>query len=447
MLHFESALSVTAVTEVAKISLPTAYGHFDATAFEAASGCFYLALVKGSVGGPDPVLVRLHSECLTGDTLSSLRCDCGEQLRLSFRAISAEGRGVVVYILGQEGRGIGLLNKLRAYAEQERGADTVEANVRLGLPVDARRYDEVAHLLAHMGIGSVRLLTNNPSKVSALQEAGAVVVAVESLLTSPHLRNAAYLRTKGEAMGHRGLDGSPSRNGHLSPPDLPLLLGSRPPPADRPKVIVKYAQTLDGRIATRSGDSKWISGESERRLSHALRGACDAVMVGMGTVVADDPRLTVRMVSGVSPMRVVLDSCLRIPDGANVLADEAPTLIFTTSAAPAERRRELMRRGVGVRVVDRAPEGVSLRQVLDELCRSGVESLLVEGGGRVITSLLRAGLVDRMVVALAPTILGEGTAAVGDLGTESVLQGIALEDRYSAAVGDDLVVAGDIARP
>jgi riboflavin biosynthesis pyrimidine reductase len=106
-----------------------------------------------------------------------------------------------------------------------------------------------------------------------------------------------------------------------------------------------------------------------------------------------------------------------------------------------------MRRGVGVRVVDRAPEGVSLRQVLDELCRSGVESLLVEGGGRVITSLLRAGLVDRMVVALAPTILGEGTAAVGDLGTESVLQGIALEDRYSAAVGDDLVVAGDIARP
>ena len=154
------------------MSLPTAYGRFDAHAFERPSGFVYVALVMGSVAGGEDVLARIHSECLTGDALGSRRCDCGVQLRHSLRAIAAEGRGVFIYATGHEGRGIGLMNKLRAYLAQDGGADTVDANHLLGLPADAREYDDAAAILGLLGVGSVRLLTNNPAKVSGLRAHG-----------------------------------------------------------------------------------------------------------------------------------------------------------------------------------------------------------------------------------------------------------------------------------
>ncbi|HYH50388.1 MAG TPA: GTP cyclohydrolase II, partial [Acidimicrobiia bacterium] len=160
------------------MSLPTEFGEFQARAFECDSGFVYLALTRGDIADGAPVLSRLHSECLTGDALGSLRCDCGLQLRLALRAIARERRGVVVYATGHEGRGIGLVNKLRAYLEQERGADTVDANLRLGLPVDARSYTEAAAVLTALGVQTVHLLTNNPAKVEGLQAAGILVQAV-----------------------------------------------------------------------------------------------------------------------------------------------------------------------------------------------------------------------------------------------------------------------------
>jgi riboflavin-specific deaminase-like protein len=211
-------------------------------------------------------------------------------------------------------------------------------------------------------------------------------------------------------------------------------------------VIVKYAQTLDGRIATSSGDSKWISGDEERRLSHALRAACDAVMVGVGTVVADDPQLTVRMVPGASPMRVVLDSILRLPRNARVLDAAAWTVVATTARSNPRLRMELRSRGVGVVVVPAAPGGVDLRAALGHLRAIGVQSLLVEGGARVITSMLAEGLVDRMVVSVAPTLIGAGTEAIGDLGIATVGQGLRLSNRTVRRVGDDLLIAGDVRR-
>jgi 3,4-dihydroxy 2-butanone 4-phosphate synthase/GTP cyclohydrolase II len=430
--------------EVASLPLGTTFGEFELRAFELASGGVYLALVRGDIGDGDSVLTRLHSECVTGDALGSLRCDCGTQLREAGRAIAAEGRGVLVYATDQEGRGIGLVNKLRAYMLQENGLDTVEANCRLGFPPDARTYDAAARCLDLLGVRSVRLLTNNPRKVEAITRAGITVERTVPLRTSPHLRNVDYLKAKEARLGHVApagvpLDGNPIGEATNVAP----LLGRPLPRSRRPYVLLKYAQTVDGRIATQRGDAKWISSEAERRISHGLRAACDAVLVGVGTAIIDDPQLTVRMVPGVSPLRVVLDSTLRLPSTARVFDDQARTLVLTTSSSSEDRRAVLRGRAV-VHVVDAGPRGVDLASALETLRALGVGSLLVEGGARVITSFFAEKLVDRLVVGIAPTIMGTGIEAVGDLGVASVRESIRLTNRSVHQAGGDLLVAADV---
>ena len=432
--------------ELTRVALPTPYGQFDAHAFESNEGTVYLALTNGHIAGGRGVLARVHSECLTGDALGSLRCDCGVQLRLALRMIAATGEGVLVYTTGHEGRGIGLLNKLRAYVEQDNGADTVDANIHLGLPVDARSYEDVAAVLAALGVRSVTLLTNNPAKVEALARLGVEVDGTRSLAIAPHARSLEYLRTKRSRLRHVEPEGEALVALDTTPPDIAALMGAVRPRAERPYVVLKYAQTLDGRIATASGDSKWISCEAERTVSHALRAACDAVMVGIDTVVRDDPQLTVRMVPGSSPVRVVLDSTLRMPREAKVLGDHAATVVFTTERALPSARKWLTERHVAVHVVDPGPGGVDVVQALGRLRERGIESLLVEGGAKVITSLLAARVVDRLVVAFAPTIIGAGTEAVGDLGVSRIVEGIRLRNRFVCSVDDDVVVAFDVTR-
>jgi len=430
--------------EVASVALPTPYGEFLTRAFTMASGWVYLALVRGELAGERNVLTRLHSECLTGDALGSLRCDCGVQLRLAMRSVAAAGRGVIVYATGQEGRGIGLVNKLRAYAEQDAGADTVDANLRLGLPAENRNYADAAAVLHTLRLQSIRLLTNNPAKVSGLQAAGVHVESIQPMRTSPHVRNLGYLRTKQRRMGHLDPSGEDIEATLAAPPDVTALLGQVKARADRPYVVLKYAQTLDGRIATGDGDSRWISGEQERSISHALRASCDAVLVGAGTVARDDPRLTVRMVPGASPLRVVLDSTLRTPPDAHVLDTEAASLIVTTDRSRSADRARLAALGVAVCVVPAAASGVDLGAALAVLHSRGVRSLLVEGGAQVITSLLGSGLVDRLIVGTAPTIIGSGTEAVGDLGIARIADGIRLSNRSVSVIEDDVLMAWDV---
>ena len=433
------------VREVAKLPLGTSFGEFDLRAFELPSGPVYLALVRGDLGDGRSVLTRLHSECLTGDALGSLRCDCGTQLRSAARAIATEGRGVLVYATGHEGRGIGLVNKLRSYMLQEEGADTFDANVRLGFPPDAREYDAAARCLALLGVRSVRLLTNNPAKVEALAKAGIAVAETIPLQTAPHLRNLDYLRAKEARLGHVEPAGVPiDGNGIGEATNVAPLLGTTSAPEWRPYIVLKYAQTVDGRIATRLGDARWISGEPERRMSHALRAACDAVLVGVGTAMVDDPQLTVRMVPGASPLRVVLDSTLRLPESARVLDDQAATLVLTTDRSSEPARAALRERGAGVSVVAAGPHGVDLPSALASLREAGVRSLLVEGGARVITSFLAEKLVDRLVVGIAPTIIGTGVDAVGDLGVARVGESVRLTNRSVHLAGDDLLVAADV---
>jgi riboflavin-specific deaminase-like protein len=227
--------------------------------------------------------------------------------------------------------------------------------------------------------------------------------------------------------------------------DVSALLGTATAQASRPYVALKYAQTLDGRIATRSGDSKWISGEPERRVAHALRGACDGVLVGVGTAICDDPQLTVRLVSGTSPVRVILDSTLRLSADARILDDEAPTLVITTGRATRRRREALERRGAAVHVVAGCTRGVDLDAALQVLREVGLRSVLVEGGAQVITSFLCANAADRLVVSISPTLIGAGTEAIGELGIARIADGVRLTNRSWHVVGEDLLIAADLA--
>jgi 3,4-dihydroxy 2-butanone 4-phosphate synthase/GTP cyclohydrolase II len=191
------------VERTTAVRLPTAYGEFTAVAFrEKLTGKNHLALVKGEVDGAVDVLVRVHSECLTGDVFHSLRCDCGEQLDHALRQIVAEDRGVLLY-MAQEGRGIGLLSKLQAYELQEQGLDTVEANLELGFPADAREWGIGNQILADLGLSTIRILTNNPKKISGLEGYGLTVVEQVAIEVPPNAENRRYLAAKREKLGHR----------------------------------------------------------------------------------------------------------------------------------------------------------------------------------------------------------------------------------------------------
>ena len=190
------------IRRAATVSMPTKYGDFKAVGYESTlDGGHHVALVKGDVAGRKDVLVRVHSECLTGDTFGSLRCDCGEQLAEALRRIEAEGAGVVLY-MRQDGRGIGLINKLKAYALQEQGMDTVEANVELGFAPDLRDYGIGAQILSDLGLTTIRIMTNNPKKIVALEGYGLRVTGRESIEVAPQDDNVCYLRTKKDKMGH-----------------------------------------------------------------------------------------------------------------------------------------------------------------------------------------------------------------------------------------------------
>jgi len=211
--------------EAASARIPTPYGEFQARAFTTVSGHVHLALVCGDLADGRSVLTRLHSECLTGDALGSLRCDCGVQLRSALRTVAAEGRGIVLYLGGHEGRGIGRVDKLRAYIEQDAGADTVDANLRLGLDVDLRDYRDAAAVLRALGVGSVRLLSNNPAKADGLRSNGVDVETMRALGTAAHRRNRAYLETKQQRLGHLRPTGAGLTEPQSAPVDVGRLLG------------------------------------------------------------------------------------------------------------------------------------------------------------------------------------------------------------------------------
>ena len=195
--------TATVVRRTAQARIPTAWGEFTAYSYEnVQNGDEHLAFVMGDVSGEANVLVRVHSECLTGDVFGSLKCDCGSQLAAAMERIAAEGRGVLVYLRGHEGRGIGIAHKLQAYALQDQGFDTVDANLELGLPVDSREYGAGAQILVDLGVTTMRYMTNNPAKYGGIESFGLEMAERVAIETEPTAENIAYLRAKKERMGH-----------------------------------------------------------------------------------------------------------------------------------------------------------------------------------------------------------------------------------------------------
>jgi riboflavin-specific deaminase-like protein len=214
---------------------------------------------------------------------------------------------------------------------------------------------------------------------------------------------------------------------------------------ERPRVTVKYAQTLDGRIATKTGHSRWISGEESRTLAHRLRAEHDAILVGVGTVLADDPQLTVRLSKGNDPLRVVVDSALRTPLSATVLADRPEnTVIATTVQADPAQADVIRRRGARLLLLPGHEGRVDLAALLEQLAALSIGSVLVEGGAQVISSFLRLRLADDVVMFIAPKIVGTGIEAISDLGIRSMDQAIRFERPTMEIAGKDIVFRGTI---
>ncbi len=444
-------LSTLMITRKASARIPTDIGEFQLAVYQSnVDDKEHLAVVMGDVQGRENVLVRIHSECFTGDVLGSLRCDCGEQLQRALELIAQEGRGVILY-LRQEGRGIGLTEKLRAYNLQDEGFDTVDANLALGHAADERDYTVAALMLNDLGLDRVQLITNNPAKIESLTQhhvqVSQRVPVVATQLTSESL---AYLRTKVARMRHLlNLNGAllrgerPGAGVAGNPTPLDLLAGAPAWAAanGRPRVTLSYAQTLDGAISTQRGQPTVISGPSSLELTHRLRARHDGILVGIETVLSDDPRLNVRHIAGPDPMPVILDSRLRIPITARLLAGPPYPIIATLAGAPEDKCRALERAGAMILPLPADDCGrVALLPLLSALHARGIESLMVEGGATVIRSFLRERLADQAIVTIALRLMG-GYHLLG--GHQPGMQFIEPQHRQFE---NDLVVWGELAR-
>jgi len=455
-------MSIEGIQRTVSTRLPTVEGPFRLVHYRNdQDDKEHLALVMGDVAQQSDVLVRVHSECFTGDVLGSQRCDCGEQLHTAMQMIAAEGRGVVIY-LRQEGRGIGLQKKLQAYNLQDQGYDTVDANLLLGHQADERTYDIAVSILQDLQIRSLRLLTNNPHKLEQLQAYGLAITARVPLVATINAENLTYLTTKVQRMRHllylpgagQTADSAivPSWTLPASAPasKLPLvatnLASTLHQAADAffvkhglPFVTVSYAQSIDGTIATASGAPLSISGEASLTFTHLLRASHDAILVGIGTVLADNPRLTVRLVEGVQPQPIILDSKLRTPADARCLTGPRPALVATT-AVDFARRAALEAAGGRVLHLPVDDQGqVALPALLQTLATTGIRSVMVEGGATVISSFLQQRLANRAVVTIAPRFIG----GLRVLANQPALSP-SLLNPCSFQLGDDLILHGQL---
>lgn len=441
------------VTQTTAARIPTPDGEFQLLHFRNNwDDKEHLALVMGDVTDEASLLVRVHSECFTGDVLGSQRCDCGEQLAAAMHAIAVEGRGVIVY-LRQEGRGIGLAEKLRAYNLQDQGYDTVDANLLLGHQADERDYTPAVLILQALDVRSIRLLTNNPAKVESLESQHLPVVQRVPMQPSVNQENAAYLSAKMHRMRHL-LD----LNGHITTKATPLTPVYAPALAalleraeihfqttGRPFVTLSYAQSLDGCVAAQPGKHLDISAPESLTMTHDLRAVHDGILIGIGTALADDPSLTVRLVKGDNPQPIVVDSHLRLLDSAKLMQMPRPVWIATTDAAPSERQQALEAAGAKILRLPGDENGrVDLAALLTRLGEMRLRSLMVEGGPSIFTSFLAARLADYAVVTVAPFWVG-GVHAVNQSISPSVEKYPRIADPHVVQVGPDVTLWGALA--
>jgi 3,4-dihydroxy 2-butanone 4-phosphate synthase/GTP cyclohydrolase II len=447
-------MNTVSVTRLTTARIPTVDGTFSLMLYENdLDDEDHLAVVYGDVEDADDVLVRIHSECFTGDVLGSLRCDCGEQLNTSMHMVAEAGQGVILY-LRQEGRGIGLHDKLKAYNLQDEGYDTVEANLMLGHEPDERDYTVGALMIQDLGIRSARLITNNPAKIESLREYG--VTVSERVPIEPHLNqhNSSYLETKVERMRHMlRIDTAPTGgDGYANPhsADLQSLAQRAQRYADAKSeafVTLSYAQSLDGSIADAACTPTRISDASSMELTHELRAVHDGILVGVGTIISDDPRLTVRHVNGTNPRPIVLDTELRCPVDATIFGDKDRSPLIYTSSSNQERTDALESVGATVRHVPAGSGGVSIPAVRRDAYAQGIISIMVEGGACVIRNMIMQQQVQKLVVTLAPMYLAglnplDGCATADDPNVQP-LHAMQFTNVMYQWAGDDIVLFAD----
>ncbi len=417
---------------VATASLPTRYGTFTLRCYQDNAGKEHVAVYLGDLRDQENVFTRIHSECFTGDVLGSHRCDCGTQLHESLRRISEAKHGLLIY-LRQEGRGIGLLNKIRAYDLQENhNLDTVDANLSLGFGEDERTYEAAAFMINDLGIRSVLLNSNNPTKTAGLETHGIRVSNTEPSRPVLTESNVGYLKTKAIRMNHRLADGWLEVKNETPTRTMNVIA--------RPKVTLSYAQSLDGTIATRDKGQIALSCQESMAFVHRLRAKNNAILVGIETVLSDDPRLNVRLAEGPHPQPVILDRQLRLPLESKLLKGEKLPWIFTDLDASAEKKTALESRGARVFPVgkDLASNKLDLRQILETLGSHGIESLLVEGGQSVITSFLDGQWVDQIYITISPQFIGGGFNVLGG----NLPTSVQLDNVISHLIGRDVVISG-----
>ena len=358
----------------ASTNLPTNFGEFLVNVYAAENGQEALAIISGTIKKNEKVAVRVHSSCLTGEVLGSLKCDCKSQLDYGLKYISENG-GVVVY-LPQEGRGIGLTNKIKAYSLQEQGYDTVDANRELGLADDARTYNDAVEILSELGINKVQLITNNPSKVSSLIDLGVDVCEriPLPLISNPH--SVDYLETKRKRMGH--LYHEIDETQHTKTSSITL--------SERPVVHLNFVLNGEGKIASESGKALPLSCQQDRQRVHELREVYSAVAVGARTWRMDQPQLTARKeFLGREPRR----QPSRVIFAGNQKCTFTQGIRQTFVIGSKQKKSE----AIHIRAEDH-----SLVKSLSSLYQHGVDSILVEGGLTLLRSFIRERAFDKLTI-------------------------------------------------
>lgn len=416
--------------------IPSKYGPFELSLFTTnQDNKEHLVLTYGRVKKTFNVLVRIHSECLTGDILGSLRCDCGEQLQISMSKIAMEGRGIIIY-LRQEGRGIGLAEKLKTYNLQDLGKDTIDANLALGHKEDERSYEIAAQILKDLQIKSMRLLTNNPKKIEALGNYNLSVIDRVPIKGSIFSHNAFYLLTKVKKMQHF--------SGEEELKELFDKCNSSES-NHRPLVTLAYAQSLDGAISHHEKERLILSSQESLVMTHKLRSQNDAILVGIGTVISDDPLLTVRYCKGKNPLVVILDSKLRIPLTARLLKNTTSPLIFTAKNSNAEKKKILKKMKAKIVDVDFTNDGkINLGLMLEKLFSLGIKTVMVEGGREIITNFVNENHVDKVIITIAPIFVGGISVLSKQI--NKAIDFPRLKNIIQYKLGTDIIIMGDIER-
>jgi len=421
--------------------LPISEGEFCIYLFKDSENKEHVALVMGDIQEKKCYPVRIHSECLTGDVFNSLRCDCGEQLRQSIQMISEEGLGIIIY-LRQEGRGIGLAKKLQAYNLQDNGYDTVEANIALGHKPDERDFTLAASILIELGVKSIKLISNNPGKFKPLIDSG---IKIKSRIPIPPRltpENVAYLRTKASKMNHKiDFDGlsstSPERETILRYVTRKIKNSIN---QNRPFITLSYAQTMDGCIAAEKNKQFSLSDQESLIMTHQIRSKHDAILVGIGTILADNPQLTVRRVHGKNPQPIILDTNLRFPVNAKLLKGSILPWIFTGKTSSTKKKKELENLGAKVFRLPLERNVIKLESLMLKLATLKISSVMVEGGAEVITNFITNGLADLIISTITPFLIGKGVRPF--VSVSKTKKFLTFQDLKYVKVGRDLIVCG-----